>query len=778
MLRNRFVSGRPHALQTAIFVIALSCNAPTFCRAEINALSAPAALSGDSQALALPTAAALKKHQESLAERRHRVRKALETATANSTSRADIGHLRLELEVLKYYELICAQYAEEISRTGDIEQDLKQWQERLHELRLAGPEEPKPYSILLLDDVQDQLDAAKTRLHTVTLELDAAKDIQETTARLRHEAEAERRKAKEALPEATDERLRLEIAKRLELAELKSRMFTDIGRLRRTERLNTELEQQVSELETSYFQEKLTVIAADAVFTQEHLKAVLSEIDKFEVELAAQLPQLQSRLQELEAQAFDAAQKQKKQATDSQLQAEAEKGWRVARRTYQQQIKLIQQRRRELVIVRLEWDVRYKVVNGQATRKELASWADDNQLYLDRIRANRTSLEESSKALMVELGRKEKQLRIARQSNPEIAKWIEYQIGSMHELSQAYGANLVQVETIERMLAKLNATFSKDLKSENVSQFLSSIGTTLSTAWNYEITSVDDRPITVRKIVAGIVLMLLGFYASRRLSRLIGNRMLPRIGIDNGAATALQSISFYLLVTCFGFVSLEIVNVPITVFTFLGGAVAIGVGFGSQNILNNFISGLILLAEQPIRVGDLIDIGGLCGNVEKIGARSTRVITGANLDIIVPNSKFLEDNVTNWTLTDTRMRTTVKVGVAYGSPTDQVAAILKQAVDECPHAMNEPEPIILFNDFGDNSLNFEVHFWIYVRTMMQARKIESALRHAIDKLMREAKITIAYPQRDVHLDAVKPIEVNIRQIAAEQGFAVRRSNAA
>jgi small-conductance mechanosensitive channel len=232
------------------------------------------------------------------------------------------------------------------------------------------------------------------------------------------------------------------------------------------------------------------------------------------------------------------------------------------------------------------------------------------------------------------------------------------------------------------------------------------------------------------------------------------------------------------MITCFGFISLELTNVPLTIFTFLGGAVAIGVGFGSQNILNNFISGLILLAEQPIRVGDLIDIDGLSGNVEKIGARSTRVKTGANLEIIVPNSKFLESNVTNWTLSDTRMRTVVKVGVAYGSPTERVAAILKQAVDECPLALPAPEPIILFKDFGDNSLSFEVHFWIYVRTMMQARKIESDLRYIIDGLLRAADISIAFPQRDVHLDTVKPIEVNIRQLAEGHGLSVRRTDAA
>jgi small-conductance mechanosensitive channel len=108
----------------------------------------------------------------------------------------------------------------------------------------------------------------------------------------------------------------------------------------------------------------------------------------------------------------------------------------------------------------------------------------------------------------------------------------------------------------------------------------------------------------------------------------------------------------------------------------------------------------------------------------------------------------------------------------------EVARLLRQAVEECPNALPEPAPIILFNDFGDNALVFEVHFWILMRTMMQARQIESELRHTIDRLLSDAKITIAFPQRDVHLDTLKPIEVNVRQIAEDQGLAIRRRQAA
>ena len=122
--------------------------------------------------------------------------------------------------------------------------------------------------------------------------------------------------------------------------------------------------------------------------------------------------------------------------------------------------------------------------------------------------------------------------------------------------------------------------------------------------------------------------------------------------------------------------------------------------FGSQNILNNFISGLIILGEQPIRVGDLVEIEGLHANIEHIGTRSTRVRTGANLEIIVPNSRFLENNVTNWTLSNNEIRVCVTVGVAYGSPVDQVLTLLRQSVEDEPQALNEPQPIVLFNEFG------------------------------------------------------------------------------
>ena len=169
----------------------------------------------------------------------------------------------------------------------------------------------------------------------------------------------------------------------------------------------------------------------------------------------------------------------------------------------------------------------------------------------------------------------------------------------------------------------------------------------------------------------------------------------------------------------------------------------------------------IIMGERPISIGDLIELDGVVGKVEEIGARCTKVRTGENIHILVPNSGFLEKNITNWTLSDQKIRAHVSVGVVYGSPVEEVNALLIRAVSENPSVLKPPDPFVLFNDFGDNALIFAVHFWISIRRIIERRLIESTVRFRIDELFREAGIVIAFPQRDVHLDTQRPLEVTI-----------------
>ena len=197
---------------------------------------------------------------------------------------------------------------------------------------------------------------------------------------------------------------------------------------------------------------------------------------------------------------------------------------------------------------------------------------------------------------------------------------------------------------------------------------------------------------------------------------------------------------------------LSLLRVPLGAFAFVSGAVAIGVGFGAQNIINNFISGWILMWERPIRIGDFLEIGDVKGTVETISTRSTRVRRVDGVHLLIPNSQLLENTVVNWTLIDKQTRCVVRVGVAYGSPVRQVEELIMRAVDDHPDTMDDPAPKVFFEDFGDSALVFDAYFWIDAIGERDLRQVKSDIRFKIDELFNEAGIVISFPQRDVHLD--------------------------
>ena len=282
----------------------------------------------------------------------------------------------------------------------------------------------------------------------------------------------------------------------------------------------------------------------------------------------------------------------------------------------------------------------------------------------------------------------------------------------------------------------------------------------ITQVWEYVLINTKP-PIRVGNVVLGISFVVLSVIVARIFSVVLIRRIIRRMKIEEGVASAFQSLIYYFLFVLLTLFGLHLAGIPVTSLTVLGGALALGLGFASQAVLSNLISGFVLLLERPIRVGDLIDVDGTYGNVEKIGLRCTRIRTGANIHIIVPNNKLLEGKVLNWTLSDKVVRTQVNVGVIYGSPVDEVTRLLRKATNEHKKIKDHPEPTILFRDFGDDALLFEVHFWIEMRTQMDRWQIESDLRYRIDELFREAGLVIAFPQRDVHLYPAGPLDIRM-----------------
>lgn len=276
---------------------------------------------------------------------------------------------------------------------------------------------------------------------------------------------------------------------------------------------------------------------------------------------------------------------------------------------------------------------------------------------------------------------------------------------------------------------------------------------------NAEIVRVEDKPLTIRNFIIAIFVFVVGFYSVRFLSKWFTSRLVKKFRQDPALLATIQTLLFYVLILFVLFFSLSIANIPLTVFTVAGGALAIGIGFGSQNILKNFISGIILMLDRPIKVGDFIEIHDTFGEVENIGFRSTRLAAYGNVHRIFPNSIFLENDFINWTLMDPTVRISVRVGVAYGSDTEKVKELLLDAAKENEGVLKFPEPNVLFQDFGDSALIFDLYFTIRMQNLADRRKRESELRFAIDKKFRDGKVVIAFPQMDVHLHGATPVQL-------------------
>jgi len=264
------------------------------------------------------------------------------------------------------------------------------------------------------------------------------------------------------------------------------------------------------------------------------------------------------------------------------------------------------------------------------------------------------------------------------------------------------------------------------------------------------LVKLGKEPVTLWAIIQLVVLVALLFYLSGKLRTWIVEEFLTRTRMEMGARQATGSIIRYTVIAIGFIVILQTAGIDLTALNVLAGAVGIGLGFGLQNIVNNFVSGIIILFERPIKVGDRIVVGNVEGDVVHIGGRSTTVVTNDNISIIVPNSKFITENVVNWSYNERKVRFRIPVTVAYGSDVHQVERLLLEVAAANPDVLEKPAPGVRLMEFGDNGLNFELRAWS--TTLIHRRGLlTSNLNYAIYKLFNEHGIEIPSPRRDVHI---------------------------
>ena len=653
-----------------------------------------------------------------------------------------------EVDWLKQIEVTLAQQK---TATATLE-DLKSKQIRIDEegdrMNAQSVDGGPPYSILLADQLTDSIASNEAKRDSQEGSLMSAREAVESGKADLENAKLSVRQFREVNADENDSK-----AKSL---ELEVQLAEETLVLRRQELAIEEAGEAVRRAMAAMDRRKLEIVKSNVTFPKQTLHEKEAELQVRENELKRKSELIQSELQYAERRWLSARQDLDGTPTPGADLLQRVEALKTAQQTIQIEQSVINQKLQRLPMMRNAWTRRYRVITAQASHVERREWLEETEQQLEQLererRARELKLGESRQTLAA-LSTKLDSVDVADEG---LRRWLNASFKSLSKQVELYNSSILGIESASRALTRLKVDIDGG-PSRSVGEWFDDSWAATQRLWNYELTNFEDTSLTVGRVTSTVLFLMFGFLAARWLSCLLGNR-LPKLGVDEAGAHAIESLSFYVLLIAFSLAALKYANVPLTIFTFLGGAIAIGVGFGSQNILNNFISGLILLAERPIKAGDLIVVGDTYGNVKSIGARSTTIRTGENQDIIVPNSKFLENEVTNLTRRDDRLRTSINIGVAYGSPLEDVIRLLELSASESPGVDARPKPFVWFNDFGDNALAFQLHFWIHAKSVSAIRKVETEVRLNVDRHFKTHGIVIAFPQRDLHLSSDNPIE--------------------
>jgi potassium efflux system protein len=648
---------------------------------------------------------------------------------------------------------------------------LQQLQKRRENV-LASPEDLAipllpPYSLSVLDEYLNKQEDQKRFVETAELADEVAQKNLEDAQLNYDQAEQNLRQTKEEAGKkaAKKEQTAYEFKKIVSTLELDlAKAVLDLNKLYV---LNAETEANLAKQQGTIIEGQIKLIRANLAYDEKDLQGKLKATKTIRQHHNERIQSLAGQQQEVEAkwlkaqEQFDAIKdKDEKTKLIAKSWLKEREAWK---NTYQQALVQTENIFRLLTLVDDVWKRRYALLQGNYTPDQLIEWRkelESSEKNVERLSSLVSSAQNNLQPQILAL-----QVSISAQKDILPQETISHMLSQKEAMDKLSANNieyLSKMQLIQRLENRFLFEIHEKRKDIRFTDLVKSVASSIDKKLDFELYIIDDQSITIKKIILALLILSIGLFLANLFSRFVANRLLAMTQLDESAKAAVHKVSFFVLTIILVLYALHTVNIPLTILTLLGGAVAIGVGFGSQNLINNFISGFILMFERPIKIDDIIEIDNILGRVQHIGTRCTQIRTQANLNILVPNSSFLEKNIINWTLSDDIVRCDVSVGVAYGSSTRDTAKALERAIEQHDLVLKKPVPVIIFKDFGDNALVFEVYFWIRLgKGRMVKAQTESNIRFLIEKHLREAGIVVAFPQRDVHLDSSKPLEMRV-----------------
>ena len=645
----------------------------------------------------------------------------------------------------------------------------------------TGFKEPPPYSILLIDDLISEHGAVKTRLSSHEASL---ANFERLLGNLLGETKiAEDAVSKQAgAIQNLNEEAAAAAKWRLESARVKSRLVAARASYLQASCEIFKERVAASKADLALVERKITTAKAKSSFTKDDLakieKLANERKNSFEKELAAVSKRLKSAFA-LRAPAHDAFEALAASAADGK-QVDGIELARFRLELADLRIESLQAISEQLEnLIQLEnigvkaYRERYELMTS-TTQEARTKSLEAIKSLADRLRSWLTVMDNELAACWADLSAFESRAASIGVEDPRFLLVSEQR--AAHSEKLAMTQRVLQVVTSQ---SKLVQRWIDDLAPKPQEAGLlgkvSSLGGTawegVRKIWSFEVMSFEDKvevdgqtitgkfPVSLGMLLRAFLFFLIGYWIASRIANRVQSTIVNRGHIAEAQARTLRNWLMIIVVVALALGTLSFLKIPLTVFAFFGGALAIGIGFGTQTLIKNFISGIIVLAERKVRVGDILDVDGIVGTVVEVNTRSSIIRSGDDVETIIPNSLFLENRVTNWTLSSPKMRRSLRLGVAYGTDPRTVMEILTDCAGRHGRICKEPSPFAVFEDFGDNALVFILYFWVELGPHTNGAVISSDLRIMIEKRFAEVGIGVPFPQREMHLITDQPIQI-------------------
>jgi potassium-dependent mechanosensitive channel len=701
-----------------------------------------------------------------LADKRAKAEAELKAVTANQTSEALPAEF---LERRSLLEQVVRGYDEQI----DDLQRLKEAGQRLADMARSSRDwkdfaEPPPYSIFFADQLWDTafslrlgVEGLQSQLSLIDLRFDRARESLNV-------ANGRVRQASERLESMTDPSQTARQREVRDLEELRRRAAAVTVAAAEIAKKRVEEELAETHARLAFAERQLEMAEPHVMFEDDDIDKVRKRLSQerqgLEGEFEQTIVEQRAQSQALQAGVEQEAQLAKRISTapsnrNTLPKLERAKMAIELKRAQLDNLMIRGDLLRQLLDVvegeRLLWESRFAVARDPEPGRAREAYARLTSIYAN-FRAFRDHLRQQLVATSGKISELDNRLQNA--SSAEDRRQLKSLLQTYRQRERTYNRSLQRTDDASRFLERWKSEFKEQRRglplSATLHDWLQQAWEGVTRAWTFEVFFAEDtievegkkvtgqRSVTLGKIVSALAILLIGYWLCLYLARLIGRLAVRRFGMSEGVANLMRQWSQAFLLTVLIVISLVSVKIPLTIFAFLGGAFAIGVGFGAQNLLKNIISGILVLIERPLRVGDLIEVDNVRGRVTTIGLRSSTVLDAKGMETLIPNSSFLERHLTNWTYSSQQSRFALRIGAPYGSSTKDVIEVLNRVARDQPQILRVPPPQVLLEEFGAQARIFTLNYWLEIRLDVDPNEVASNLRFSIEENFEKAGLKV------------------------------------